>query len=189
MTTMQMHDTIERLTRERDAAQKSAAAWERVGTDARTAERLARADIEIERGNVTARAIEHSRAVVAGIAGAMGLDTSGEGDAIHARILAEHGRLALVGAEYRRDIADLRERMTRVECDRAKLVDENARLTRERDAARAALRDASRCEDCGAWATRYHTASASYCCDSCGVGDGWADDTHAPALRAAMRAS
>lgn len=57
---------------------------------------------------------------------------------------------------------------------------------RERDAARAALRDASRCEACGAWATRYHTASASYGCDSCGVGDGWADDTHAPALRAAL---
>ena len=56
---------------------------------------------------------------------------------------------------------------------------------RERDAARAALRDASRCDECGAWATRYHTASASFCCDSCGVGDGWSDDTHADALRAA----
>ena len=63
--------------------------------------------------------------------------------------------------------------------------DEVARLTRERDAARAALRDASRCDECGAWATRYHTASASYCCDSCGVGDGWTDDPHAAALRAA----
>jgi len=63
-----------------------------------------------------------------------------------------------------------------------------ARLTRERDAARAALRDASRCEDCGAWATAYRSASARYACDSCGVGDGWADDTHAAALRAAMRA-
>jgi hypothetical protein len=133
MTTMDLHDTIERLTRERDAAQKSAAAWERVGTDARAAERLARADLEIEQGNVTARAIEHSRAIVAGIAGAMGLDATGEGDEIHARILAEHGRLtrehALVGEEYRRDIADLRERMTRVECDRARLLDDVARLT------------------------------------------------------------
>jgi cytochrome P450 len=36
------------------------------------------------------------------------------------------------------------------------------RLTRERDAARAAIRDASRCEDCGAWATRYHSASARF---------------------------
>lgn len=60
-----------------------------------------------------------------------------------------------------------------------------AEISRERDAARAALRDASRCEACGAWATRYHTASARYGCDSCGVGDGWADDTHAAALRAA----
>ena len=63
--------------------------------------------------------------------------------------------------------------------------DEVARLTRERDAARAALRDASRCDSCGAWATRYHSASARYGCDSCGVGDGWADDPHAAALRAA----
>lgn len=60
-----------------------------------------------------------------------------------------------------------------------------ARLTREREAARAALRDASRCEECGAWATRYHSGSARYACDSCGRGDGWVDDAHAPALRAA----
>ena len=59
------------------------------------------------------------------------------------------------------------------------------RLKRERDAARAALRDASRCEDCGAWATRYHTASARYGCDSCAGVDGWTDDPHAAALRAA----
>ena len=63
------------------------------------------------------------------------------------------------------------------------------RLTRERDAARAAIRDASRCDECGAWATRYHSASAAYCCDSCGVGDGWADDPPARALRAALRAA
>jgi len=62
------------------------------------------------------------------------------------------------------------------------------RLTRERNAARAAIRDASRCEDCGAWATRYHSASARFACDSCAPGDGWADDPHAAALRAAMRA-
>lgn len=66
--------------------------------------------------------------------------------------------------------------------------EEILRLKRELDAARAALRDASRCEECGAWATRYHTASARYGCDSCGVGEGWADDTHAAALRAAMGA-
>jgi hypothetical protein len=61
-----------------------------------------------------------------------------------------------------------------------------ARLTRERDAARAAIRDASRCEDCGAWATRYYTASARFACDECAPGDGWADDSHAAALRAAQ---
>ena len=68
------------------------------------------------------------------------------------------------------------------------LHDTITRLTRERDAARAALRDASRCEGCGAWATRYRSASARFACDSCAPGDGWADDTHAPALRAAMGA-
>ena len=66
--------------------------------------------------------------------------------------------------------------------------EEILRMKRELNAARAALRDASRCDECGAWATRYHTASASYGCDSCGVGEGWADDTHAAALRAAMGA-
>jgi len=66
--------------------------------------------------------------------------------------------------------------------------EEILRLKRELNAARAALRDASRCDECGAWATRYRTASASYGCDSCGVGEGWADDTHAAALRAAMGA-
>ena len=63
--------------------------------------------------------------------------------------------------------------------------EEILRMKRELNAARAALRDASRCEECGAWATRYHTASARYACDSCAVGDGWADDPHAVALRAA----
>ena len=101
MTTMEMADAIERLTRERDGAMRMADTWERVGIDARTAERRARADLEIERGNVTARAIEYSRAVVAGIAGAMGLDTSGEGDEIHARILAEHARLVGAAAAER----------------------------------------------------------------------------------------
>jgi len=65
---------------------------------------------------------------------------------------------------------------------------EVGRLTRELAAARAAIRDASRCDECGAWATRYHTASARFACDECAPGDGWADDPHAAALRAAMRA-
>ncbi len=126
MTTMDLHDTIERLTRERDSARRDRdlAAVRR--------DEMAR-DLDRERESIPARIIEHSRAIVAGIAGAMGLDASGEGDEIHARILAEHGRLtrehALVGEEYRRDIAELRERMTRVECDRARLLDDVARLT------------------------------------------------------------
>lgn len=64
---------------------------------------------------------------------------------------------------------------------------EVGRLTRELAAAREII-DASRCDECGAWATRYHTASARFACDECAPGDGWADDPHAAALRAAMRA-
>ena len=93
MTTMELVDTIERLTHERDEARRMAAAWEQAGANARLTERLVREDLARERESNAARAIEHSRAIVAGIAGAMGLDTSGEGDAIHARILAEHARL------------------------------------------------------------------------------------------------
>ena len=95
---------------------------------------------------------------------------------------------------YASDLAGLRAEVRRADDERAawrERVEAAERerdiaLTRERDAARAALRDASRCDECGAWATRYHHASASFCCDSCGVGEGWADDTHAAALRAAL---
>ena len=94
---------------------------------------------------------------------------------------------------YASDLAGLRAEVRRADDERAAWRERveaaererDAALTRERDAARAALRDASRCDECGAWATRYHHASSSYCCDSCGVGEGWADDTHAVALRAA----
>ena len=50
-------------------------------------------DLDAERASVVERITEHTRGVVAGIAGAMGLDASGEGDAVHARIVAEHERL------------------------------------------------------------------------------------------------
>lgn len=64
------------------------------------------------------------------------------------------------------------------------------RLTRERDAARAALRDASRCDECGATATRMWAGApdggAAIACDAHGVGDGWRDLPHAAAVRAAM---
>ena len=71
--------------------------------------------------------------------------------------------------------------------------DEVARLTRERDAARAALRDALRCDECGATATRMWAGApdggAAIACDAHGVahgvGDGWRDLPHAAAVRAA----
>ena len=109
MTTTQLHDTIERLTRERDALIDFAA----------------RAD-------------------------------AADGDLIR-RLYAEVG--GYVG---------------RV-----------ATLTRERDAARAALRDASRCDECGEWGTQRHAATGSLCCDEHATGGGWTDDPHAVALRAA----
>lgn len=59
------------------------------------------------------------------------------------------------------------------------------RLTRERDAARAALRGALRCDECGEWGTQHHAATGSLCCDEHAAGDGWTDDPHAAALRAA----
>lgn len=93
MTAMELVETIERLTHERDEARRMAAAREQAGANARLTERLVREDLARERESNAAHAAEHSRAIVAGIAGAMGLDTSGEGDAIHARILAEHARL------------------------------------------------------------------------------------------------
>ena len=96
-------------------------------------------------------------------------------------------RDALVDLAARADAAD-GDLIRRLYAEVGEYVDRVATLTRERDAARAALRDASRCEECGAWATRYRHASAAYGCDSCGVGEGWADDTHAAALRAAMGA-
>ena len=95
---------------------------------------------------------------------------------------------ATVRATLERQNSEDGDLIRRLYAEVGEYVDRVATLTRERDAARAALRDASRCDECGAWATRYHTASAAYGCDSCGVGEGWADDTHAAALRAAMGA-
>ncbi len=59
-------------------------------------------------------------------------------------------------------------------------------LRRERDDAREALRASLRCDECEALATRTHADTASFGCDSHGVGDGWSDTTHAAAVRAAM---
>lgn len=105
-----MEDTAEiisRLTRERDDAQRMAAAWEQAGANARLTERLVRGDLDAER---------YARRIVAGIAGAMGLDTSGEGDEIHARILAEHARLVgAVAAERARCAARVRDTLHRTD--------------------------------------------------------------------------
>ena len=54
-------------------------------------------------------------------------------------------------------------------------------------AARAALRANLRCDECEDLATRCHAATASFCCDAHGVGEGWADTTHAVAVREALR--
>ena len=54
-------------------------------------------------------------------------------------------------------------------------------------ATRAALRANLRCDECDDLATRCHAATASFCCDAHGVGEGWADTTHAVAVREALR--
>ncbi len=103
-------DEVARLTRERDEARRMAAAWEQAGASARLTERLVRGDLDAERRSAAAHAEWYARRIVAGIAGAMGLDTSGEGDEIHARILAEHARLVgAVAAERARCAARVRD--------------------------------------------------------------------------------
>ena len=61
------------------------------------------------------------------------------------------------------------------------------RLTRERDAARAALRANLRCDECDDLATRVHADTARFGCEAHGVGEGWADTTHAAVVREALR--
>ena len=58
---------------------------------------------------------------------------------------------------------------------------------RERDDARAALRANLRCDECDELATRAHADTARFGCEAHGVGEGWADTTHAAAVRAALR--
>ena len=72
--------------------------------------------------------------------------------------------------------------------------DEFARLTREHDEARAALREGQRCGDCGIAATQCYADKSGvvdFACDSCRAaneGDSWrwADLPHAAAVRAAQ---
>lgn len=73
--------------------------------------------------------------------------------------------------------------------------DEVARLTRERDEARAAIAADLRCGECGAVATKRWAGpldcGATHACDRCSDSPTaparfWADLTHAAAVRAAM---
>jgi len=103
------------------------------GRDIATTRRndLAR-ELDAERASVAERIVEHSRGVVTGIAGAMCLDASGEGDAVHARIIAEHERLtralATARAAYDTDLAGLRDELRKY-MDAAALQREERRLT------------------------------------------------------------
>jgi len=183
MTAMELVDTIERLTHERDEARRMAAAWEQSGANARLTERLVRGDLDAERRSAAAHAEWYARRIVAGIAGAMGLDTSGEGDEIHARILAEHARLVgAVAAERARCAARVRDTLNRADglkstpmlraitaalggalhgiesgdtgADGDVVLTAVTRLTRERDEARAAIAADMHCDECRAVATR-----------------------------------
>ena len=75
-------------------------------------------------------------------------------------------------------VREARERAKSAEADLA-------RMRAELDATREALRAHLFCDECEELATRCHAESASFGCDAHGVGDGWADATHAAAVRAA----
>ena len=75
-------------------------------------------------------------------------------------------------------VREARERAKAAEADLA-------RMRAELDATREALRAHLFCDECEELATRCHAESASFGCDAHGVGDGWADATHAAAVRAA----
>lgn len=73
-----------------------------VGLAIRSRDDHARA-LDAERASAAERIEEHARAVVAGIAGAMGLDAWGEGPEVHARILAHVARLTPRGISGSRE--------------------------------------------------------------------------------------
>ena len=75
----------------------------------------------------------------------------------------------------------VREARERAKAAEADLVRARAELDATREAFRAHLF----CDECEELATRCHAESASFGCDAHGVGDGWADTTHAAAVRAA----
>jgi hypothetical protein len=91
------------LTRERDRARRLTEAWVRKAENSDMAHRVALEERDAERARSAERIEEHARAVVAGLAGAMGLDSWGEGPEVHARILAHVARLTPRGISGSRE--------------------------------------------------------------------------------------
>ena len=69
----------------------------------------------------------------------------------------------------------------------ADVASERDALRDELAATRAALRANLRCDECDDLATRVHADTARFGCDAHGVGEGWADTTHAAVVREALR--
>ena len=69
----------------------------------------------------------------------------------------------------------------------ADVASERDALRDELAATRAALRANLRCDECDELATRAHADTARFGCEAHGVGEGWADTTHAAVVREALR--
>ena len=101
---------------------------------------------------------------------------------------------ARVSEAYAIDLVGLRDTLRRVDDLRvmwrervADVASERDALRAELDATRAALRANLRCDECDDLATRCHADTARFGCEAHGVGEGWADTTHAAVVRAALR--
>lgn len=95
---------------------------------------------------------------------------------------------------YAIDLAGLRDTLRRADDLRVMWRERVADVASERDAlradlaaTRAALRANLRCDECDELATRCHADTARFGCDAHGVGEGWADTTHAAVVREALR--
>mgnify|MGYP003430903695 FL=1 len=95
---------------------------------------------------------------------------------------------------YNIDLAGLRDTLRRADDLRVMWRERVADVASERDAlradlaaTRAALRANLRCDECDELATRCHADTARFGCDAHGVGEGWADTTHAAVVREALR--
>lgn len=108
-------------------------------------------------------------------------------------ILRMRDELAAMREAYSIDLVGLRDTLRRADDLRVMWRDCVADVASERDAlrdelaaTRAALRANLRCDECDDLATRVHADTARFGCEAHGVGEGWADTTHAAAVRAAM---